>query len=165
MLISTVIMGTLALILVYIGYAKGQGQHIAGIKNGLALLVKILPMLLFALIAAGMIQVLIPQEFLVKWVGKESGLRGILIGTVAGGLSPGGPYVNLPIVAGLLNSGASIPTMVAFLTGWSLWAFSRMPMDIGILGWQFTLIRFASVFVFPPLAGLLAQFIMFLFKK
>jgi len=40
---------------------------------------------------------------------------------------------------------------------WSLWAFSRLPMEVGILGWKFTLIRVASTFFFPPIAGLIAQ--------
>jgi uncharacterized membrane protein YraQ (UPF0718 family) len=104
-----------------------------------------------------MIQILIPQEAISKWVGSESGIRGIIMGTVAGGISPGGPYISLPIVAGLLRSGASIGTMVAFLTGWSLWAIARMPMDIGILGWKFTAIRFGVTFLFPIIAGMIAQ--------
>jgi len=113
--------------------------------------------LAFAFIVAGMIQVLIPQELLSEWVGAESGLRGIFIGTVAGALIHGGPYVSLPTAAGLLRSGASVGTMVAFLTGWSLWAFSRLPMEVGIMGWKFTLIRIASTFFFPPIAGWIAQ--------
>ena len=104
-----------------------------------------------------MIQILIPQEIISKWVGSESGIRGILMGTVAGGLSPGGPFVSLPIVAGLLRSGAGIGTMVAFLTGWSLWAVARLPMDVGILGWKFTAIRLGITSLFPIIAGILAQ--------
>lgn len=119
--------------------------------------IEILPLLVFAFIVAGMVQVLLPKELLAKWIGTESGLRGILIGTAAGACAPGGPYVSLPIAAGLLRSGASIGTMVAFLTGWSLWAVVRLPMEIGIMGWKFTLIRLASVFFFPPIAGLIAQ--------
>ncbi len=157
MLIPTIIMGVLAIILLFIGYYKGQGQHISGMRSALNMTVGILPLLVFAFIMAGMIQVLLPRELLSKWVGVESGMRGIFIGTVAGGLSPGGPYVNLPIVAGLLRSGAGVGTMVAFLTGWSLWAVGRLPMEVGILGWKFTLIRIASTFFFPPIAGLIAQ--------
>ena len=104
-----------------------------------------------------MIQVLLPVEMISRWVGSESGLRGILIGTVVGGFAPGGPYVSLPIAAGLLRVGASIGTMVAFLTSWSLWAVSRLPMEIGIMGWKFTLIRIACTFFFPPIAGLVAN--------
>jgi uncharacterized membrane protein YraQ (UPF0718 family) len=157
MLIPTIIMAVLAIALLYIGYHKGQGEHVTGLKSALNMIVQILPLLVFAFIVAGMVQVLLPRELLSKWVGAESGMRGILIGTVAGGLSPGGPYVSLPVVAALLRSGASVGTMVAFLTGWSLWAASRLPMEVGILGWKFTAIRLASTFFFPPIAGLLAQ--------
>ena len=157
MLIPTIILGVLAIILLFIGYYKGQGQHISGMRSALNMTVEVLPLLVFAFIVAGMVQALLPRELLSKWVGMESGMRGILIGTIAGGFSPGGPYVSLPVAAGLLRSGASVGTMVAFLTGWSLWAVSRLPMEVGILGWKFTLIRIASTFFFPPIAGLIAQ--------
>jgi uncharacterized membrane protein YraQ (UPF0718 family) len=157
MIVPTIIMGVLAVVLIYLGYHKGQGQHVNGMKSAVDMTIEILPLLILAFIVAGMVQVLLPQELLSKWVGMESGMRGILLGTVAGGFSPGGPYVSLPIVAGLLRAGASVGTMVAFLTGWSLWSVSRMPMDIGILGWKFALIRLACTFFFPPIAGLIAQ--------
>ena len=157
MLIPIIIMGIFAIVLLYVGYQRGEGEHIAGLKNAFDMTLQILPLLIFAFIVAGMAQVMIPKELLAKWVGTESGMRGIFVGAIAGGLAPGGPYVSLPIVAGLLKSGASVGTMVAFLTGWSLWAFNRLPMEIGILGWKFTLIRFVSVIIFPPLAGLIAQ--------
>lgn len=157
MLIPIVIMGILAVILVIIGYRQGNGAHITGMKSAMTMTIQVLPLLLLAFIVAGMVQAILPRETLVKWIGTESGLRGIFIGAFAGGLTPGGPYTSLPIVAGFLKAGAGIGTMVAFLTGWSLYAFSRLPMDVGILGWKFALIRFVSVFIFPPLAGLIAH--------
>jgi uncharacterized membrane protein YraQ (UPF0718 family) len=157
MLIPTIVMALIAVILVVIGYSKGEGQHVTGLKSALKMTIDILPLLIFAFIVAGMIKVLLPQELMSRWVGEESGFRGILIGTVAGGIMPGGPYVSLPLAAGMLRAGAGLGTMVAFLTAWSLWAVSRMPMELGILGWKFTLVRLACTFFFPPIAGLLAQ--------
>lgn len=157
MLIPTIIMAILATVLLAIGYSRGEGQHVQGINSGLKMIVEIIPLLLFAFIVAGMIQVLLPQELLAKWIGEESGFKGILIGTIAGGLTPGGPYVSLPVVAGLLKAGAGVGTLVAFLTAWSLWAVARLPMEIGILGWKFTLVRLACTFFFPPIAGFIAQ--------
>ena len=157
MLIPTIIMGVIAAVLLFIGYQKGGGEHILGLKSAGNLLLQITPILIFSFIVAGMVQHLIPTEMMSKWVGTESGFRGILIGTAVGSLMPGGPYVILPIAAGLLRVGASIGTMVAFLTGWSLWAVSRMPLEIGIMGWKFTLIRLACTFFFPPIAGLIAN--------
>ena len=155
MLIPTIIMGLLAIILVFIGYQKGV--HVQGLKASYTMLIQIIPLLVFAFIVAGMVQALIPREIISRWVGTESGFRGILIGTIIGGIAPGGPYISLPIAAGLLRTGASIGTMVAFLTGWSLLAFGRMPLEIGIMGWNFWLIRMACTFFFPPIAGLIAN--------
>ncbi len=157
MLIPTIIMGVIAIALLIIGYQKGGGEHILGLKSAGNILLQIIPLLIFAFIIAGMMQVLVPTEMISKWVGAESGFRGILIGTVVGGLMPGGPFVSLPIAAGLLRVGAGIGTMVALLTGWSLLAFTRLPLEIGIMGWKFTLIRLACTFFFPPVAGLIAH--------
>jgi uncharacterized membrane protein YraQ (UPF0718 family) len=157
MLLPTIIMGSIAATLILIGYTRGEGQHIIGLRTAGTMTVQILPLLMSAFIVAGMLQVLIPRDILTTWVGIESGIRGIMIGTIAGGLAPGGPFVSLPIAAGLLRSGASVGTMVAFLTGWSLWAVGRLPMEVGILGWKLTLIRLACTFFFPPVAGLLAN--------
>ncbi len=157
MLIPTVIMATIAIILLILGYSKGEGQHIIGLKSALGMIIDILPLLIFAFIMAGMVQVLLPHEVLSKWVGEESGIRWILIGTIAGSMTPGGPYVSLPLAAGLLRAGASVGTMVAFIAAWSLWGLSRMPLEVGILGWKFWFARFACTFFFPPIAGLVAQ--------
>jgi len=157
MLIPTIIMGVIAIVLLFIGYQKGGGEHILGLKSAGNLLIQIIPLLIFAFIIAGMVQFLIPTEMISKWIGTESGLRGILIGSVMGGLAPGGPFVSLPIAAGFLRVGASVGTMVAFLTAWSLWAVTRLPLDVGIMGWKFTLIRIACTFFFPPIAGLIAN--------
>ena len=157
MLIPTIIMGVIAIALLYIGYQKGGGEHILGLKSAGNLLLQIAPLLVFAFIIAGMMQFLIPQEIIARWIGVESGFRGLLIGSVIGGFMPGGPMTSLPVAAGLLRVGASVGTMVAFLTGWSLLAVTRLPLEIGLMGWKFSLIRLACVFFFPPIAGFIAN--------
>ena len=155
MLVPTIVMGVLAVILVFFAFQKGV--HVTGLKVSWNMLIQIIPLLILAFVVAGMVQVLVPQELISKWVGAESGFRGIIIGTVLGALAPGGPFVSMPIAAGLLRAGAGVGTMVAFLTGWSLLAVSRMPMEIGILGWKFTMIRLACTFFFPLIAGWIAN--------
>lgn len=157
MLIPTIIMGVIAIALFIVAYLKGGGEHILGLKEAGNILLQILPLLIFAFIIAGIIKVLIPTEMISKWVGAESGFRGIMIGTVVGGLTPGGPYTAMPIAAGLLQAGAGIGTMVAFMTGWSLWAFTRLPLEIGIMGWKFTGVRLACTFFLPIVAGLISN--------
>ncbi len=157
MLIPTIIMAVLAIALTIFSYNKGGGEHILGLKTAGTMLIQIIPLLIFAFILAGMVQVLIPTEIISKWIGAESGFRGLLIGTGVGILIPGGPPVILPIGAGLLRSGAGVGTIVAYITAWSLLQLTRLPMDIGIIGWKFTSIRIACTFFFPPIAGLIAN--------
>ena len=157
MLIPTIVLGVMAIVFVFLAYQKGGGAHIEGLKSGGIMIVQMLPLLVFSFIIAGIIPLLVPQQAISQWVGTESGWRGIMIGTVVGGLLPGGPFVTMPMAAGLLRVGAGVGTMVALITGWSLLAFSRMPMEIGVLGWKFTLIRLACTFFFPPIAGFIAN--------
>jgi uncharacterized membrane protein YraQ (UPF0718 family) len=157
MLIPTIIMGVIAVALFIIASQRGDGEHISGLKSSGSLLLEVMPLLIFAFIVAGIIPLLVPTETISKWVGAESGLRGILIGSAMGGLTPGGPFVSLPIAAGFLRTGASIGTMVAFMTGWSLLAVSRLPMEVGLMGWKFTAIRLATTLFFPIIAGLIAN--------
>lgn len=150
MIILTVIFGSVALL-------KGKLIFLSGVNSGLKLFLGILPMLFFAFILAGFIQAMIPKEAINRWIGKEAGLKGIFLGCIAGSLVPGGPYTSFPIVAGLVKTGASIGTVVAFITAWSLWAFTRLPIEIGVVGIKMTLVRLGSTFIFPPLAGIIAQ--------
>ena len=73
MLIPTIIMGVIAVVLLVMGYQKGGGEHILGLKSAGNILLQIVPLLIFAFIVAGMIQVLIPHELISKWIGAESG--------------------------------------------------------------------------------------------
>ena len=96
MLIPTIIMAVLALVLTIIAYNKGGGEHITGLKSAGSLLLQIIPLLIFAFIVAGMIQLLVPTEMISKWVGTESGIRGVLIGTAIGSIMPGTSRLQLP---------------------------------------------------------------------
>lgn len=162
MFITTIVMAILSVIAFYFAYRSGR--HVEGLMISKNLLLQVTPLLVFAFILAGMAQVLIPAELIAKWIGEESGFKGIIIGSLVGGFLPGGPYVTLPIIVGLAKIGASVPVLVATITGWSLIALARLPMDIGILGPRLALIRLASTFMLAPLAGLLAQFIVKVLK-
>lgn len=70
-----------------------------GAQTGFKMLWFVLPRLVPALILAGLIlagllQVVIPQEIVARYFGREAGFKGIVIASFAGMLTPGGPMVN-----------------------------------------------------------------------
>ncbi len=152
---ATIVMVGLAALLLLIASFQGSGP--AGLKIAGRTFLQVLPMLLAAFVIAGVIQALVPKEFMARWLGRGAGIKGILIGSLAGGLTPGGPAVSFPIAASIWKSGASIGVVVGYVTAWALWSVPRLPYEIGLIGAKFTLIRFLSTLIFPPLAGLIAQ--------
>ncbi|MFQ5574182.1 MAG: permease [Terriglobia bacterium] len=155
--IATVAMVLITIALAILAYLKDPPLLAAGAKAGGKMFTGVLVLLAAAFLIAGFIQVLVPREMISRWIGRESGLRGILVACVLGGVTPGGPYVSFPIVAALYKAGAGIGPVVAYVTAWSLWAAGRLPIELGLVGPKVTLVRFLSTFLLPPLAGLIAQ--------
>jgi len=153
------IMSVLTLVLGFIVYFREKSLLPLGIKSGGKMFMDVLPLLLISFILAGLIQVLIPKEIISRWIGKESGIKGVLIGCIAGAISPGAPYISFPIIASLYKSGAGLGATVGFITAWSLWQVYRIPLEISIIGFKVAGIRFLSTLIVPPLAGIIVYLI------
>jgi len=156
--VSTVILLVFAVIFTVVAYLKDPGLPWIGARNGLSLLWFVLPRLVPALILTGMLQVLIPPEFVGRYFGREAGLRGIVIASAAGVLTPGGPMVSVPLVVALANSGAGLAVLVAYMTSWSLFGIQRIiAWEAPLLGWHFVVARVVPSLAFPVVAGWLVK--------
>jgi uncharacterized membrane protein YraQ (UPF0718 family) len=152
--VSFVVLAGLALITAALAYMKDPGLPAIGARNGLSLLWFIIPRLVPALILAGMLQVLIPQETVARYFGRQSGLTAICVASVAGLITPGGPMVSVPLLVVLANSGMALGPLVAYMTSWSLFGLQRIiAWEAPLMGWHFVGVRVASSVIFPILAG------------
>jgi len=150
---TTLVLIGVALILLIIALVQGDNLAIKGFKLAGKTLWDNLILLLVGFVIAGLMQVLLPIDLISKWLGDQAGAKGIWIGCLVGGLIPGSPYTTLPIVASLHNAGAGLGSIVGFITAWSLWSVSRLPVEIALINPRIALIRYAITFVVPPLAG------------
>ena len=120
-------------------------------------MIGLIPVILAAFILAGMLEAVIPKEFVRQWLAKEAGFKGIFLGTFGGMLSAMGPYAFFPVVASIHASGAGLGTVISLVTGWCLLTLSRLPYEIGFLGYRFTLMRMAVSLPFCILSGIAAH--------
>lgn len=156
--VSFLVLASLALLFGVVAYFKDPSLPAVGVRNGLSLLWFIIPRLVPALILAGMIQVVIPQETVARYFGRQSGLTAIVIASAAGVITPGGPMVSMPLLVVLANSGMALGPLVAYMTAWSLFGMQRIiAWEAPLMGWHFVAVRTASSFVFPILAGWLVK--------
>jgi uncharacterized membrane protein YraQ (UPF0718 family) len=129
-----------------------------GLIRGIEQFLIILPRMICALIAAEFLAMLIPTEIISGFLGDEAGLTGILIGSLIGMLVPSGPVISFSIAATLLNAGASVPSIMAFLTAWSLFSAHRILIyEIPLLGLSFLRLRLVSVLILPVVSGILTM--------
>ena len=150
----------LSVILGIIAYLKSPQLPVQAIKSGGGLLLRLIPVLILAFFVAGLMEVLLPKELLVQWVGERSGFKGILIGTCLGAVAPGGPFIQFPIVAAMFKAGANIGPLVAYLSAWALIGINRViAFEIPLLGFQITFTRLICSFIFPLIIGYLAKFV------
>lgn len=137
---------------------KGPDAVGAALSGDFGIVLFLLPRMIGGMLLAGLVQAILPPDLVARWVGEESGLRGIVIATAVGGLTPGGPMTSFPIVVAFYMSGADRGALVAYLTGWSLIGFQRVLVwELPLLGPEFTLYRIAVAAALPILAGLLAR--------
>ncbi|MEK7354028.1 MAG: permease, partial [Chloroflexota bacterium] len=103
----------------------------------------------------GLIQVLVPRAVIASWRGPTSGIKGILIGSYAGIVLSGAPYVMLPVVASLYLAGAGAGPIIALLTGQALLALQNLIVwQIPFLGVGIPLSKFIVCLFITPLVGL-----------
>src|SRR5205085_710449 len=83
------------------GAARGDGRErfLEILKSDVGLFIDIMPKVLAACLIAAFVAVLMPRETVLRWVGAESGLLGVLIATLAGVICPGGPITIYPVAA------------------------------------------------------------------
>jgi uncharacterized protein len=157
-LLSTLVLAVVAIVLSVIAYLRDPGLPLLGIKNGASMLWFIIPRLVPAIIIAGLLQVLVPQEVVSRYFGRDSGLRALVIASLAGVLTPGGPMVTVPFMVALANSGAALAPLVAYMTSWSLFGVQRIiAWEAPLMGWRFVIARIVPSLAFPVLAGWLVK--------
>jgi len=156
MWMSTLIVLILTSALFIAAMWKAHGLPLEALRSSWRTFTMAFPLVVCAFLCEGLITFLVPPEWVRKWLAEEAGWRGIALGCAAGALTPGGPYTSFPIAMVLLKAGASVSTVVTYLTAWQLWSFTRYPLEIAFVGAPLTVLRFSVTLFVPPVAGLLA---------
>jgi uncharacterized membrane protein YraQ (UPF0718 family) len=160
--VSILILGSLVIALGLIAYARGgPALPLAGLRVGADVFFGVAPQLVLGFMLAGLVTVLIPSDLVASLLGEESGLRGVVIASIAGILTPGGPYLQFPLVAALSLRGAGVGPVAAYLTAWSLLGANRaLVWEIPVLGPAFTAARWIISLSVPILVGTLLPFVL-----
>ncbi len=123
--INLMLWGILAALAV-VAATRGRIVLQQGVREGAVDFLRLLPRIGLGVLGSGFIAEMLPRELIGPWLGPESGVTGIVIATLGGALTPGGPVVGFSIGAAALKSGAGAPQVIAYSTAWALYAVHRL---------------------------------------
>jgi uncharacterized membrane protein YraQ (UPF0718 family) len=153
-LVFSALLAGLALWLLVIAYRRHDGTARAGLTEATRDFLHLLPRLAIGVIGAGYIARAMPQDLVTQWLGPSSGAGGVAIAALAGALTPGGPVVGFALGAAALKSGAGLPQVMAFVTGWSLYTINRVLVwEVPTMPVRFVIIRTLVSLPFPFLVA------------
>jgi len=154
--VNTTFVVLLAMLLAVAGFAYYKSPMLAweGLSGGTRLFFEILPNIIIGFLLGGLVQVLLPQHLVAHYAGEDSGIRGLLIATGVGAITPGGPFVQFPLVASLWRAGTGVGPITAYIVSWALLGFQRIMVYEGpILGWRYVWARVAASVLAPTVVG------------
>lgn len=93
------------------------------------------------LILMGLADVWIPQEKVEKYLGNNSGIKGLLLSIFMGTLPTGPVFIAFPLASDLLKKGASIMNVIVLLGAWGSLKVTQIGVEIHFLGIEFAFYR------------------------
>jgi uncharacterized membrane protein YraQ (UPF0718 family) len=139
-------------------WVKGLDTVRDAFLHDLDLLLNLLPRVFVALSIAALIWVMVPRDRVSALVGAESGLKGLIVATFAGTITPGGPSSAYALLAVMGTSGADRGALVAYITAWATLGLQRILVwDFPFMGTDFAFLRFFVSLPLPVIAGLIAR--------
>lgn len=93
-------------------------------------------------ILLGLLDVWIQRETMIKLMGENSGLLGIIIAFLLGSLAAGPLYVAFPFVGVLMKKGSKLFNVLIFVGAWSATKIPISLFEASVMGWRFMLTRY-----------------------
>jgi uncharacterized membrane protein YraQ (UPF0718 family) len=121
------------------------------------------PILIAIILALAMADTLNLHSHITSFLSKTDPISAPLLGAIIGSISAGNPATSYVLGGELLNRGASVYVISAFLISWVTVGFIQFPAEAVLLSKRFALARNMTAFIFSILIALLTGILMGVF--
>jgi uncharacterized membrane protein YraQ (UPF0718 family) len=128
--------GAFAVFLILFPQWRGKALDSIGYQAGTMLLV--IPPIFILL---GLLDVWVPREQMIRYMGSGSGIKGTVLAFLLGSFAAGPLYGAFPFAAVLMKKGASFRNILIFIGAWSTTKIPMLLFEISSLGPRFALAR------------------------
>ena len=95
----------------------------------------------------GLLDVWVPRETMIKFMGEKSGIIGVLLSIILGSAAAGPLYAAFPIAAVFMRKGVKFSNILIFMGAWSTTKIPMLLFELASMGMKFTLTRLGLSFI------------------
>ncbi len=157
---TAVVINSLVGLALLLSLLKDRKKTLMGLKIALNASRKMLPAVLLVIVVIGLFLGFVSPLFISGILGSSSGLLGVAVSATLGSVLFIPAILAFPMGASLLESGAGIMSVAAFITTLTMVGFVFIPIEIKELGKRFTVIRNSLSFIVAIIIAILMGLIL-----
>lgn len=151
----TSILYGITLILLGISIVKDRQKTKRALKKALMTFLNILPQLLVVILLVAVLLSLLDEQLILAVIGTDSGFFGVLLSAIVGSVTLIPGFVAFPTAAMLLEQGAGIMQIAAFVSTLMMVGIVTLPVEIRYFSKPLVIYRNSLAFLFSLLVALI----------
>jgi len=135
--------------------AADKKKTLDGTMRGIKMFVNMLPALLTVLALVSIFLYLVPDNTILKYLGRHSGPLGIAIAAIIGSVALIPGFIALPLAGIFLQKGIDYTVLAVFITTLMMVGFFTLPLEIKYFGKKAAFMRNMLSFIGAVVIGVL----------
>ena len=139
-MVTAILIGT-TVVALGISTLKNKGKTVKAIKGAKNMMTSMISDIVAILLLIGLILAIIPPEEIESFIGNGNNIMTTIGAALVGAITLIPAFVAFPLVGSLMNNGAGIVTLTAFLTTLTMVGFMTFPLESKHFGKKFAFKR------------------------
>ena len=152
---TAIVINATVIVSLLIAFLKDREKAKKSLKIAGKSFIRMLPMVFIIIIIIGLLLGFVPPDQISEFIGEQSGIGGVLLVGIVGTLMHIPALLSFPLAASLLESGASVTAVAAFITTLTMIGAVTLPLEIKELGKKMALLRNGISFVMAIIIALI----------
>jgi uncharacterized membrane protein YraQ (UPF0718 family) len=158
--LTAIIMNLLAVACLIYSAIKNKNKTIESLKIALNTFIKTIPAIVIIIIFIGFLLGFLPPDIISRVVGEQAGFAGLIVTAILGSVLFIPSLISYPLAASLLDGGATILSVSAFITTLTMVGLVTLPIELRQMGKKITVLRNLFSFLFAIVIAIIMEMIL-----